>query len=229
MSMLEFDFAFRGDGQPSRARLFPLPNLVMFPHVMQPLHVFEPRYRELLADALAGDRMIAMALLKPGWEADYEGRPPIYPVVCMTGILLHHPLDDGRSNVLLAGLQRMGVVRELPPERSYREAEVLLLGDDYAGGPNARWSELGRRVIDRFRGRMPNLQEQFDEILTGDVPLDKLTDVLAFTLKFDLAIKEQLLREANVERRATLILEALETLEESEQTGIQFPPDFSAN
>ena len=56
-------------------RLFPIPNLVMFPHVMQPLHVFEPRYRDLLEDALANDRLIAMAVLEPGWESDYEGQP----------------------------------------------------------------------------------------------------------------------------------------------------------
>jgi len=59
--------------------LFPLPNVVLFPGVFLPLHIFEPRYKEMVADALAGDRIIGMALLRPGWEADYEGRPPIYP------------------------------------------------------------------------------------------------------------------------------------------------------
>jgi len=65
------------------ARLFPLPNLVLFPQVMQPLHIFEPRYRQMTADALAGDRFLALALLKPGWEPSYSGNPDIYPIACL--------------------------------------------------------------------------------------------------------------------------------------------------
>ena len=65
------------------ARLFPLPNLVLFPHVLQPLHIFEPRYCDLLEAALADDRLIAMAVLAPGWEKDYEGRPPVHPIACL--------------------------------------------------------------------------------------------------------------------------------------------------
>jgi Lon protease-like protein len=68
-----------------KARLFPLPNLVLFPHVLQPLHVFEPRYRQLLEEALADDRLIAMAVLAPGWESDYEGRPALRPVPVWVG------------------------------------------------------------------------------------------------------------------------------------------------
>ena len=68
-------------------RLFPLPNLVLFPHVLQPLHIFEPRYRELLEDALAHDGLIAMAMLEPGWEQDYDGRPPaLHPMACLAKV-----------------------------------------------------------------------------------------------------------------------------------------------
>src|SRR5207245_11115488 len=90
---------FRGVG-----RLFPLPNLVLFPHVVQPLHVFEPRYRELTADALAGDQMITMSLMQPGWEPDYEGNPPLFPVACLARIIAHNELVGGRSLILLRGL-----------------------------------------------------------------------------------------------------------------------------
>src|SRR3954465_8007381 len=85
------------------ARLFPLPNLVLFPSVVQPLHVFEPRYRQLMVDALAEDRLIAMALLQPGWEDDYHKRPPIYPGVCIGRIFKEEKLEDGRFNLLLQG------------------------------------------------------------------------------------------------------------------------------
>ena len=93
-----------------RVRLFPLPNLVLFPHVMQPLHVFEPRYRCLLEDSLASDRLIAMALLAPGWENDYEGRPPLYPMACLGRVTSFHRLDDGTYNLLLLGLHRVRLV-----------------------------------------------------------------------------------------------------------------------
>src|SRR4051812_1530562 len=88
------------------ARLLPLPNLVLFPHVVQPLHVFEPRYRQMTADALAGDRLIALVLLRPGWEAEYEDRPPVHPVACLGRIVADQQLPDGRYNLLVRGLAR---------------------------------------------------------------------------------------------------------------------------
>ncbi len=232
MSGLPDDFVFRPDNFSGRARLFPLPNLVMFPHVLQPLHVFEPRYRDLLADALAGDRLIAMAVLKPGWEADYEERPPIHPVACLCRVVTHQALADGCSNLLLVGLRRLGVVRELPPERSFREADVLVLDDSYPAESAGRRPDLQRRLIDHFRHLMPNVQElhqQLDEVLANDVPLGMLTDILAFTLKLDLETKEQLLRETNVDRRAGRLLEAMQSQSESGQANAKFPPDFSEN
>src|SRR5262245_28887250 len=102
-------------------RLFPLPNLVMFPHVVQPLHVFEPRYCDLLEDALADDRLIAMVLLEPGWEANYEGRPPIAPVACLGKVVAHERLPAGRHNILLRGLRRAAIQRELPASRAFRQ------------------------------------------------------------------------------------------------------------
>src|SRR3954465_13931138 len=95
------------------ARLFPLPNLVLFPQVMQPLHIFEPRYRQMTADALAGDRFLALALLKPGWEPTYSGNPDIYPIACLGRIIADQRLPDGRYNILVRGLSRIEVVREL--------------------------------------------------------------------------------------------------------------------
>ncbi len=110
-------------------RLFPLPNLVLFPHVMQPLHVFEPRYRSLMEDALAADRLIAMAVLEPGWENNYEGRPRLCATACLGRITTYHRFDDGTYNLLLLGLRRVKLLRELRPDpiypcKPYRQAEV---------------------------------------------------------------------------------------------------------
>src|SRR5206468_10763458 len=87
-----------------RARLFPLPNMVLFPHVVQPLHVFEPRYRQMTADALAGDRLIALTLLQPGWEEEYEARPAVHPVACLGRVVADQLLPDGRYNLLVRGI-----------------------------------------------------------------------------------------------------------------------------
>src|SRR5690606_13957053 len=96
-----------------RVRLFPLPNLVLFPHVVQPLHIFEPRYCEMLMDALAGDRLIAMALLQQGWEHNYLARPAIASVCCIGKIISHAPTEDQRHNILLVGVKRARIVTEL--------------------------------------------------------------------------------------------------------------------
>ena len=103
--------------------LFPLPNVVLFPNVFLPLHIFEPRYREMVADALASDRMIGMVLLRPGWDRDYEGRPPIYSVGC-SGVLTHNErLPDGRYNIVLRGIERFRILEE-DQALSYRRAAV---------------------------------------------------------------------------------------------------------
>src|SRR6266576_1072629 len=103
--------------------LFPLPNVVLFPRAVLPLHVFEERYKAMTADALRGDRQIAMALLRPGWERDYYHKPAIERVVCIGTILTHERLPDGKYNFLLQGHTRARLVRELG-DRSYRLAEL---------------------------------------------------------------------------------------------------------
>src|SRR5204862_2647939 len=85
----------------STVPLFPLPNVVLFPRAVLPWHIFEERYLAMTADALRGDRLIAMALLKTGWERDYYSTPAIEPVVCVGHILTHEQLADGKYNLLL--------------------------------------------------------------------------------------------------------------------------------
>src|SRR5687768_16067707 len=95
------------------ARLFPLPGLVFFPHAVQPLHIFEVRYRDLAADALAGDRLIAPVLLRPGWEENYDDRPAVHPVACLGRVIADQLLPDGRYNLVLRGLARVRIIEEL--------------------------------------------------------------------------------------------------------------------
>ena len=99
---------------PATIPLFPLPNVVLFPNVYLPLHVFEPRYRQMMNRALAAERIIGMVLLKPGYEADYERTPPVYPVGCAGSITHVERLPDGRFNLVLKGITKFRVEREEP-------------------------------------------------------------------------------------------------------------------
>ena len=113
---------------PPAIPLFPLPNVVLFPNVFLPLHIFEPRYLEMIADALKGDRIIGMALLRPGYEANYEGRPPVYEVGC-AGVITHsQPRADGRYDIVLRGLQKFRITSE-DNGRPYRIGEVQALSE----------------------------------------------------------------------------------------------------
>jgi Lon protease-like protein len=218
-------------------RLFPLPNLVMFPHVVQALHIFEPRYRRMLEDALSADRLIAMALLVPGWERDYEGRPPIYPVTCLSQIIHHTRLEDGHYNILIFGLRRARLLHELPPVRMYREARVELLPDQVAGAGDPLAQHLLEELlaaIDSLMPESPLAQGQFGQLLGSQLTLGVLTDLLAYTLDLDRGVKHRLLCETDVECRARLILDCVRASGEGQVAAGQafrlgFPPVFSLN
>ncbi len=103
--------------------VFPLPNVVFFPRMPLPLHVFEPRYRAMVSDAARGARLIGMVLLRGDWEQDYLGRPPIFATGTVGEMAHVEELPDGRYNIVLRGLREFSIVREL--ERApYREAAV---------------------------------------------------------------------------------------------------------
>lgn len=110
---------------PNRLPVFPLPNVVFFPKTYLPLHIFEPRYRRMVADVTMGGQCIAMALLKEGWEPDYYGNPSIYPALCIGRIVSVQPLPDGRSNILLQGLERCEISEE-HFDKPYREATICV-------------------------------------------------------------------------------------------------------
>ncbi len=218
-----------------RSRLFPLPNLVLFPHVMQPLHIFEQRYREMLEDALATDRLIAITLLAEGWESNYEGRPPIRSMACLGRITTHYRLADGTYNVLLLGLRRVKIVRELEPKRLFREAQLEICEDFYPPQDAPRHSALLRKIREGLLQLLPRLSEvheQLDQLLENDVSLGMLTDVLGYTLDIDLNEKQALLEEINVYDRAELLLRHLTALLGNpigEKANDKFPPLFSTN
>lgn len=114
-----------------RIPIFPLSNVVLFPGVRAPLHIFEPRYRQMMEAALAQDRLIGMVTVVPDHAADMSGAPPVFPTGCAGFIRDHQRLADGRYNLVLQGAQRFEIVRELSPEpdQLYRAAEVEFIAD----------------------------------------------------------------------------------------------------
>jgi uncharacterized protein len=235
MSTFE-DLSFSLDNFSGQARLFPLPNLVLFPHVMQPLHIFEPRYREMLEDAIAGDGLISIVLLAQGWEKDYEGRPPLHSVGCLGRITTHFRLVDGTYNVLLLGLRRVKVLHELKPEHRFREAKVEIFEDIYPTQQSKRHDQLLAQLHEAFvqvLPLMPEAQEQLDQLIETDVSLGMLTDIISYMLDIDLTNKQALLAEVDVYRRTELLLQylwaAAGKAESCKSDFSTFPPLFSEN
>jgi Lon protease-like protein len=229
------DISVALEGFCGKARLFPLPNLVLFPHVMQPLHVFEPRYRQLVEDALAGDGLIAMAALTPGWEKNYEGRPNLYSMACLGRITTHYRLTDGTYNVLLLGLRRVRLIHESKPTHLFREAQVELCSDLYPPYPIDHQQALQqklRNALMQILPALPEAQEQLDQLLGHDVALGMLTDVIGYMLDIGLLQKQSLLTELDVYRRTNLLLTYLAEVtaaQASDQPVVCFPPEFSLN
>ena len=229
-------FHFSPEDFSGTVRLFPLPNLVLFPHVMQPLHIFEPRYCDLLSESLENDRLIGMATLVPGWEDDYDGTPPISPNACLGRVVAHHTLEDGSHNVLLAGVSRIEIVRELASPKSFRCAQALLREDRGPGAGVPRVRELMeklRQVMGSLLPFVPDARQQLEELLDREVPLGTLTDLIAYLLDVDLAEKLILLGEDNVVCRAEILAKRLGTLSSDTRPhgrgDLPFPPSPSRN
>lgn len=211
------------------ARLFPLPNLVFFPQVVQGLHVFEPRYRQMTADALAGDQLVTLVLLREGWEEGYDDQPDLAGVGCLGRIIHHEQLPDGRYNLRLRGLARVRLDEELETPKLYRSARVSVLKDQ----PPVELAELGRlrkelaaAVLPRFEPAGP-AHQHLGELFAGEMPLGQLCDVLAYALPLPVELKQELLADEAVGDRAARLTAALRLPNAGADR--KFPPEFSPN
>lgn len=230
--MSDEPLAFSPDHFSGIARVFPLPNLVMFPHVMQPLHVFEPRYRAMLEEAVEDDRLIALGVLAPGWEAHYEGRPPLRSAACLCRVATHQRTDKGTYNVLLLGVRRIRLVRELPPKKIFRLVESEIVDDEEPlEVPQGEVIQVQQRLLTAFKSVLPKIPdafEQLDQLLGNQITLGMLSDIVAYTIDLDLEWKVRLLTECNVLKRASMLLDAIAG-KAVPFRGRTFPPEFSLN
>jgi Lon protease-like protein len=195
---------------PPTIPLFPLPNVVLFPSVFLPLHIFETRYRQMVRDALAGDRMIGMVLLKPGFEANYEGSPDIYNVGC-AGLITHaERLSDGRFNIILRGIDKFRIVGEeaVSPDVLYRRGLVTPVDDPFGTSDRAVLQDE-RRKLEALLA--PILEGQsVDKHLPAAMADDDLVNALAQYLDFEPLEKQALLERAGPIARCRSMIELLE-------------------
>jgi Lon protease-like protein len=216
-------------------RLFPLPGLVFFPHAVQPLHVFEQRYRQLMEDTVAGDRLITLVMLKEGWENDYDEAPAIERVACLGRVIAEQLLPDGRYNLMLRGLARVKILDEPSTTKLYRVANVKVL-EDIVPDDIEELMALRTGLADLILPRVTEGQsrEQLRELFKGELRLGHVCDVLSFALPIPPATKQELLEELDVPERARKLMEAFRgVVTGGKPTGAgpgkKFPPDFSAN
>lgn len=142
---------------PATIPIFPLQDVMLFPRATRPLHIFEPRYRDMVADALAGDRLIGMVLLEPGHEADYEGRPPVFPVGTVGVIARSEELPDGGYNIVLGGLAKFRITGE-DSSRSYRLAHIELIPDPMTDADQTKLGDLREELNGLMPIGLPGIQ-----------------------------------------------------------------------
>jgi Lon protease-like protein len=195
---------------PPTLPLFPLPTVVLFPNVFLPLHIFEPRYRQMVQEALDGDRLIGMVLLKPGFEAEYDGQPPVYDVGC-AGLITHaEKAPDGRYNIVLRGLGKFRVDAEQPPDgrTQYRVARVTPIDEPSADADRERLRTERRRLEAMlspvFEG--PLSENQLPQAMADE----DLVNALSQYLELEPIEKQALLERNGPLARARALLELIE-------------------
>jgi len=191
---------------PSLIPIFPLPNVVLFPQVMLPLHIFEPRYRKMVRDTEAkSPPLIGMALLRGNWQEQYEGNPEVFSVGCAGEMVRVAPLPDGRFNILLQGMRRYHIQEEIFTE-GYRQARVEWdppLKEDIDAG---RRQEL-RQLLDRYLKKNEHVQKFLSDPSVAD---DFFVNFFAFHLDFLPIEKQSLLEVQPLVERADRLRDILD-------------------
>ena len=183
-----------------RLKVFPLPPVVLLPGTAVPLHIFEERYRTLLADALASDRIFALAQVIPGQEDRMEGRPDLEPVLCVGLVTACAKLEDGRSNLVLVGVARARILRELPQVKLYREVEAELVLDAPVPLDDPEEVALQTAVVE-LMARLPTEVAERVAQVTSHAHGGALADAVAATILDDVVRRYEVLCETDVRER----------------------------
>ena len=190
---------------PPTIPIFPLQDVMLFPNISRPLHIFEPRYRAMVADALKGDRIIGMVLLRAGYEAEYEGRPPIYPVGCAGVITDVEELPDGRYVIMLRGLVKFHVTSE-DQGRAYRRARVEAMPEV----ADAEQRAALRRQRPRLTALLAEVAAAGSQPPSPALPDEDLVNGLAQYLDLDPIERQKLLERNDPLSRSQALIDLLE-------------------
>lgn len=189
--------------------LFPLSTVVFFPNTLLPLHVFEPRYKQMVHDVSRSERIIGMALLKPGWEANYYGNPEVFDVVGMGRIVSSETFKDGRINIVLYGLKRVKIL-EIMREIPYRMARVEIVENRRCSSEETYRSRI-EELITKWNFGLGEKEKAHMININTRLPLESLTDALATLIFPNVFDKQALLEEPDVQKRAEIIIKDLQT------------------
>ena len=212
--------------------VFPLHNVVLFPKVRLPLHIFEPRYRQIVKDAVVTHGLIGVALLRGDWQKDYHGNPDIYPIGCIGKIVNITPFPDGRSNIVLLGLREYEVKEHICNLSSYRQAMVILR-DEPEEMERISFSSLKDKILDLVR-RIADYDGSPLLNIFRDTSLDQemWLNICSYFLDVPIMEKQSLLEAKSLEERATTLRNLLQfkvieqgtLLENIEEAGGKKPP-----
>ncbi|MFB3067911.1 MAG: LON peptidase substrate-binding domain-containing protein [Acidobacteriota bacterium] len=211
--------------------IFPLPNVVFFPHTLLPLHIFEPRYKQMIADALQGDRQIGMALLHPGWERGSSEGEKIFSTGGLGLISEYKDLAEGKYDLLLSGRCRYRII-EFIQETPYRIARVKLLSEVM---PNRlETTDISTELALSFREL--NEEDTYPELgmdVLEKLDFPTLVNSICSSLNLSVYDKQQLLEMDSLKMRSTRILGILRRLLAQKRVVSQFrhlqPKDPSVN
>jgi Lon protease-like protein len=202
---------------PARIALFPLPNAVLFPGVPLPLHIFEPRYREMVRDTeRSDDRLIGMVLLRGEWRKEYYGNPEIFTVGCAGKMVNVEALPDGRYNILLTGVREFRVVSE-HHDHSYREADVTWRVPTTTGVPRELRTRIHALMHRFLEEREPSLVTRLlaDQSLSDEL----LINFLCYALEFSPMEKQALLEAAGLAERGARLCDVVQFALEAQSGG----------
>lgn len=201
-------FEERLKGFMGTAPIFPLPNVVFFPRTFLPLYIFEPRYRQMVADAETGEKLICMTLLKPGWQEDYEDAPPIHTLGTLGYMEFKNDRSDGTSNILLVGLTKVSI-KEVESDEAYRVAELAPIPESRGEEDTELLKEKVFRAFERMSAGsgFPRIPQQFKEAIDFEMAVN----FLAAHLPIEAEEKQKLLELEDVALRARILVQFMES------------------
>jgi Lon protease-like protein len=185
-----------------RLPMFPLPGVVLLPHALLPLHIFEERYRAMTRDVLKGSRFIVVSLIAPGEPATAE-RPAVQRIAGVGEIMMAHELPDGRFNLVLRGRARIRIDEELAMVRPYREVSATVLPDlPAADDAELRDADQSlRALVGQLADAIPEGGDILRQVVAAQDTPAELVDVLTAQLVYDPIVRQRLLETREVMRR----------------------------